>query len=354
MNSTKLYSCARDLYHFYKKTVIFSHARNMISAMGSEESDTDRLKQDLAIYVQSKSEAENALLDMWDRNNNMNLLMAEGVCFIRYLKGNGQKGIEIMPVKKQNLDLIRRNLEVEGDITQEQLREYASPVVVDTEALNAFTEECKREAQDVLKEYVKQSKPRNEKWTASVHSVERYIEKVLKITEKNKAKHECVHNFLDHKKAVTEMFEKADVFWEESDEILHKITRDDNYILVGKQKEKVIMTVYEKDFGFSKEINRNIIFMQLEEIKKARKDLEEAEQNCKAQVSVYNRHIERCDEELEIIQDKIRELKEEAENIKQDKKNMEYARESVKSHLKESNKAYDDEYYKIFRPYKVV
>lgn len=363
LDTNKLYTCAKELRSLYTEQMVLTNVSNTLKSLSDQKGiDYDSLEEHYQSNKQKINDVTSSLLTMWDGNHKLNTLMTDGMCFIRYCEQDGTRDVYMTSVVKNRLDIVKRHLNVEGDITKDTL-ESSFEVLVDWEAWDEFLQEVDKMSREKCKEYVSNSstmlsleeafnKEEEEEieeeiiqQEAGIHAVERYVERVLGITDPAAIKHESVHRFVEYKEKIENMYRGAEVLYETKGKVF-KIT-EDNVILVYKARDNKIMTLYKKDYGFTEEINRQIIFMQIDVIKNAESKMKDVERAYKKQMSVYYTEEEECKKEIEELQAKLDKANEKLNHVMRCKK-------SAKSMLEESENGYQEEYDKIFKYCKVV
>lgn len=362
LDTNKLYTCAKELRSLFTEQMILTNVSNTLTSLSNQEGiDYDLLDEHYLANKSKVGDVTASLLTMWDGNHKLNTLMTDGMCFIRYREQDGTRDVCMTSVVKDRLDIVKRHLNVEGDITKDTL-ESSFEVLVDWDTWDEFLQEIDKFSLERCKEYVSNSatmlsleetfnKEEEEEieeeiiQQAGIHAVERYVERVLGITESAVIKHESVHRFVEYKEKIETMYKEADVLYETRGKVF-KITKD-NVILVYKAKDNKIMTLYKKDYGFTEEINRQIIFMQIDVIKNEEAKLKDIESAYKKQISVYYDEEKECRKEIEELQAKLDKANEKLNRVLRCKK-------SARSMMEESENKYKEEYDKIFKSCKVV
>ncbi|WCS68456.1 hypothetical protein Goe16_00380 [Bacillus phage vB_BsuM-Goe16] len=358
LDTNKLYSCAKELRPLVTEEQAFTRARELLQDVPDQsEVRWDEFQEQAHRTKDKEHSLTTELLSLWDNNHRLNTLMTDGMCFIRYVMQGGVKGVLLTPVLKNRLDIVRRHLGIESDIPEDILQHNIEHVR-DWEAWGEYIEEINELTRQKCIEYTtgsalehfktlsqKEEPKEEEDVQAGIHAVERYIERVLGITEPSSIKHESVHRFVEYKEKIETMYRKADVLYEIKDKV-YKITKD-NIILAYKGNDNKIMTLYKKDYGFTKEINRKIIFMQLEVIKNEKAKLDDIDKAYRDQMAVYCKEEKQYKAEVEELQEKLDRANAKLSQVMRCKR-------SARSMMEESERKYQEEYNKVFKTCKVV
>ncbi len=157
MDTNKLYACAKELRSLFTEQMILTNVSNTLTSLSNQEGIDYNLLEEH--YLENKSkvgEVTASLLTMWDGNHKLNTLMTDGMCFIRYREQDGTRDVCMTSVVKDRLDIIKRHLNVEGDITKDTV-ESSFKVLVDWDTWDEYLQEIDKLSVDRCKEYVSNS-----------------------------------------------------------------------------------------------------------------------------------------------------------------------------------------------------
>jgi len=104
----------------------------------------------------------------------------------------------------------------------------------------------------------------------SSHSSKRWVQRIVNIPNEVEAEDYRRNHLKEVDCSIEEGFSKASKLWEGSDGISYWFDDNNLMYVVGNN---VIITLYEEDFGFTKGINKSIVLLQIEEIKKSYEEL---------------------------------------------------------------------------------
>jgi hypothetical protein len=116
----------------------------------------------------------------------------------------------------------------------------------------------------------------------SAHAGLRWVQRKLKVPVLQSEEYKKNHR-VEIESAILEAWNKAEKVWTGEDGIEYWIDDDNFAFIVGNG---TVITLYQEDFGFALHINRSIIDMQLEEVRKS------FESYHHAQVSKYHAPLE--------------------------------------------------------------
>lgn len=100
------------------------------------------------------------------------------------------------------------------------------------------------------------------KYNVTKHARERWIQRVVPTAGE------------DAESQIERAFEKAEYIGDEGDKSFY--INSDHWVFCIDSKKSTIVTVYEADYGFASDINRNIAESLLKKIRKAKDELEKA------------------------------------------------------------------------------
>lgn len=187
------------------------------------------------------------------------------------------------------------------------------------------------------KEYLKNAKE-NTEVSLSIHAMERWVQRVWGVPAKEvsgtiKGQEKQVEN------EILGCYSTAEVVWE-GDTELYKFGADNIMFVVSKASNKII-TLYEEDFGFAKEINRAITFLQLQELRKQYDALKVQRKDYESSIDVASRKIEVINEEIADLERRVQMKKDLKAVLLSTKKNLEDT-------MLESESRYNKEHSKLF------
>lgn len=145
---------------------------------------------------------------------------------------------------------------------------------------------------------------------ASYHAIERYVERILKV--KGKANIEAKIN--ESKKDIASVIEQwandACIIHREEDNV-YKFYDEKNIMIVLGEGNSVV-TLYEKNFGFAKNINKSILYLQLDVMNDAKLKLDEFvsreltnRANLRNDIELLEEEVDGLQIQIDLLQSKI-------------------------------------------------
>lgn len=222
---------------------------------------------------------------------------------VRYLSHHADACLMVVPLNQKDLPILQRDGRKEREL-QEQDIDILLPSCID----EAFVEFYKQTIDKKAKEYVYDhlgmeiADGQPDKITVSAHAGKRWVQRKLGIKGDVQAE-ECRRTHLKEiEEAVLEGFSKAELVWAGDDQIDYYFDDENIMYVVGNN---TIITLYEEDFGFTKEINRMIVYKQLEVLREAYKEVEEAERQCANNVQGIDEEVQAITDEIAVLESKI-------------------------------------------------
>lgn len=157
------------------------------------------------------------------------------------------------------------------------------------------------------------------------HFVERWVERVLDITDKN-TRDEYIRDNRDMIIAnANKTFEFATYLYKGQigDNISRNYYIKDNTVFVTNTGNDALITVYQVDLGFTDELNTTVRKGLIKEIVKLSAEKEEIEFQILTELEDKKQKLESFDDEIGILKEKIKNLESQKEFAKQEIKNIE-------------------------------
>jgi len=297
---------------------------------------------------------EDAMLGEMSQGSNLSKLTEDGWYAIRYLNNKSKYFLAVEPIKEDCIEHIER-----GRFDRELTRPFLDdmlPSIRNDEVLEKHKRQTAMRVEELLAEHaqvdivlVNVSDDESKGIRPSSHSRKRRAERKFSVDERFSEEYARGHRRQLDEDIMAE-FETAEHIWTDSKGIEFWFGADNTMFVIGENEAtincKAIVTLYESTFGFSKEINRTIVFQQIEVIKQKQEEHTQAMQEHHAQYDVLQLELDTTTDEIALLEAKIEELKAKEQEIvsKQD---------SLIKQLDVKRKEYDCEYNKLFKKWEV-
>ena len=285
---------------------------------------------------------------------------------IRYSDNSGSMHLVIEPLNEDDVDILRRDGRREGELTRRGLDELL-PACLDEVELEHYKVDVRRRAESMLPPVIEEQEdnpvpealdPIQEqesvleelegtgqpKVTVSSHACIRYIQRVLKIGTANEtiADNYRKSNLGSILAQILEGFSTAEQVWVEEapDGVFYYYFGDNNLMYVVGNNN--IITLYEEDFGFSKDINRMITLEQIGVLSKAKDELRRQEEDGKARVDALEQELMDLDQETEVLQAKM-------ELLESRKSTLSTSKVQINKETRMVQQVYYKEFNKLFK-----
>jgi hypothetical protein len=139
--------------------------------------------------------------------------------------------------------------------------------------------------------------------------------------------------------AILEAWNKAEKVWTGEDGIEYWIDDDNFAFIVGNG---TVITLYQEDFGFALHINRSIIDMQLEEVRKSFESYKEAEKE-------FDECSVRTEEEISVVESEIKVIQAHLELLTSRKSMLLSTKDQMTKALSLGRERYSSELNRLFR-----
>lgn len=282
--------------------------------------------------------------------------LEDGWHAIRYINKDADLMLKIDIIKPDDAYLLKRDARHERELSREQL-DTLLPSLIDEEALELYKQKLATRAAQLLYEYTgfeviavdmeevdNPNEPQPEITMASAHAGKRWVQRIMGIKSDAEAEEYRRTHVREVNEAVLEGYADAELVWEEkADDITYWFDNDNVMYVKGKQNGVPnIITLYEENFGFSKEINRMITFQQLEVLSKAKSNLVDAEFVVEVNKSQVEADVQAINDQIAVLESQIALLvAKRAERLN--------VREQSTKELKLAKDTYTAEFNKLFR-----
>lgn len=262
-------------------------------------------------YKKTCSDNSSRMLRAMPLSNN--IVQLDGSWYgIRYLNEKADTCLKIDILRKDDVKLIQRDGRYERELTRRDI-ESLLPGMLDDEALELYKQHLTQQARALaygqsgvligdMPEETELEEPMIEEEkpiVVSFHAGKRWAQRVIGIKNEQQAEDYYRKHMVEVNEAVLSAYGKAEKVWEDEDNITYWFDADNIMYVRGIQDGVTkVITLYEEDFGFTKEINRMIALKQLEVLASVRNGLREAE----AKVSETNARV---DYDVQTINDEI-------------------------------------------------
>lgn len=299
-----------------------------------------------------KSSLEAAMLTAMAQSTNIRKV-GDGWYIVRFLDNKNKFMLASEPLLEDGLDILIRG-RFDRELTRKALDELV-PSILNEEALNKYKTETAVMAEKYLSELTPLDivlvVPEGEGTAVrpSGHSLKRRAERKFNVDERHSDEYVRANREMLHNDVMAE-YSTAEHLWTDNIGIEFWFGADNTMFIVGENETtvncKAIVTLYEENFGFSKEINRNIVYQQIEVIKAKQKEYKEAvaEHMSEEQVMKHERSV--VTSEMEVLSAKMNELTAKLNEIG--------AKEQrIDKQLEVKRKEFDCEYNKLFKKWEL-
>jgi hypothetical protein len=312
------------------------------------------LKQEMKTKCHKNSET---LLKRMALGENL-VHMKESWYSIRHTNDKGDITLKQECLKAEDIYILRRDGRHERELNRIELDNFL-PAITNDEALELYKQSIRAEGHNLIRvhtgvsiesadsqdniEGVDQDKP----ITVSSHAGMRWVQRVNQYALKDEKKAEDYRRLHVNaiNEAVLDCFGLAEKVWQsDRDGITYWFNPNGNVMFVVGSNN--IITLYEEDFGFTKDMNRMIVREQLKVLELAHNALLQAEVDHKNSLSTVDDEIKGINNELALLEANMALL-----IAKRATLNAE--REQTNKEVKLARTKYDVEFDKLFKKWDV-
>jgi hypothetical protein len=241
-------------------------------------------------------------------NNNIQELK-DGWHAIRYIDGRSKLSLRLSIVHAHGLRRMQRDGRYEAELTAIDLGTLLEDYG-DSMAMEEYMEQCIRDAPELLKEHGITSDSQGDSdeqcediYVAGVskHAAKRWAQRVMGMSVIESDYYVRDH-YSELVKVVMAGYASAELVWTGLDKTEYWFDADNiMYVLTSG----TIVTLYEMDFGFNKDINRMITQNQLDVLRNSHRGIADAVRQADAQAIEINGELSTIDADINLLQSKI-------------------------------------------------
>lgn len=293
-----------------------NQAIRLAKTNGADEKDIKKLILNKQTIKDIRAVDDAKLLKLMPLGSNLYHLSG-GWYAIRYLNEKNDLALSHEILNPNDEHVLVRNGKVERELSRMEL-EILVPGCIDEVALELYKQTVSKEAHRHLHDYcniVIDQEPIDEPEdteevvgpmpiSVSSHAGMRCVQRKLGIGAGNEIVAEEYRrlNYREVEQIVLEGYERSEHVWTGDDGIEFSLDGDNFMYVKG---ENTIITMYEEDFGFSKEINRMITMEQLQVLAKARESLRQSEQEYEDANRDSDGQIKAIVDQMEILSNQL-------------------------------------------------
>lgn len=301
---------SKALSNDFKKKLIINKTEydsiNQAISLAKLHGADDKLIQPLHVIRQqlydSLTTSSNRVLKSMQLSTNV-LLIVDCWYGIRYSNDNGDLSLRIEILNAKDLPILQRDGRKERELTTNDVNTLI-PACLDEVDIGLYKQTISVRAKEYMSEHlglqIDEEKGVDKPLTVSSHAGKRYIQRVLGIGINNESIAEDYRR--EHLKEIEDAIFKgyagAERMWLDDEGIMYSMDEDNWMYVVGNSN---IITMYEEDFGFTKDINRMIAFQQREVLVKANLELANAEQDYRQLSNVTEIEVLEVEDNISVL-----------------------------------------------------
>lgn len=303
MSNTNILAIANETFNLHYRLSVLNTAVEMVKVEGIPTSKVKKLHQERSKVNKKINHNESQILSRMTLASNIQLTSREPWVFVRYQDDQSlDTKLCLMPVLDGCLSTLLIDGRESNQLTLMALNSL-KPLVLDAKAVNALEDQSVPEAIDELKalgcvldktlatnhktvvlmslvnepekkdeashETLPQPVSESVDLIVSAHSGKRWAQRVIGVADDTRAELYFRANAESIRKAILEAVAKAEKVWQDSADNIDYLLDENNiiYVIGHEQAIPTIITLYELEFGFTKEINRTITLAQIEVLK---------------------------------------------------------------------------------------
>jgi len=277
------------------------HEHPIVSELITEKFSVNKARQDLEAQI---------LQGMEDSSNLEHL--GEGWYAIRVRVDKSTLGLMVEPLVETELSLVEQD-ETTGRSKSRAEVESILPAIKNEPLLELYKVDIEERTREILHQHgVEVDDPeeigRINGVVWSSHARKRYAQRFLGISSESQADQYQRTHVHEIESDLYRIYERAEHVWSSSDGVEYHFEDENNIMFVVGRYNKVV-TLYEEDFGFTKDINRSIVYQQLEVISKARDELDEVREANVTSVQAIDDRTQEVNLQIDLVNAELDALK---------------------------------------------
>lgn len=307
------------------------------------EADIEDLIQTKQAYKEEYDSKVSKMLRLMQLNSN--LVRLRGSWYgIRYTDNKGNLKLQIEPLNDSDITILKRDGRRERELTRLNLDDLL-PGCIKEDEIEIYKQKVDSQARTLVSnitgEVLEGDTDDGGTMSVTVHAGIRYVQRVLGIGKNAESVASAYRskNLKEVETAVLKGVESASLMWVGEDGITYSF--DDNNIMYVVGRNSVV-TLYEEDFGFTKEINRMIVIQQMKVLRASHEVLVTAQENHQVIAQDIAQELQEVEDTIALLEAQVKEQVDKKASILSNIAQSD-------SKLKVANRSFDREFNKLFK-----
>lgn len=393
MANTNTLAIANETFNLHQRLTALQFAIDMAKEQGISTSKVKKLHQEKAKLTKKIDANEKQILARMTLSSNIQPTSKDSWVFVRYQDDVDQSldtKLKLLPIVPECLETVHVDCRESSPLTLTDLNGMV-PLVQDTKCLVAYesladvtalnelssmfpdkfnasgikrphwgrnhnsmlievVEVVEKEKEEGNEDITPHQAEENTAFTVSSHACIRRVQRMLGIPDERMAEAHFKANAQSIRADIVNAIQKADVLWQDKhlDEPIDYYIDADNVVYVVGHDRSIpnVITLYEAEYGFSKEINRTIVMEQVKVIGNMHEQWMETSATTNEERAKALDSMQLVDDEVELLrrQLKAKESEKRAIEAKLDEFNM---AEQV------AEQAFNKEHSKVFKKWRL-
>lgn len=338
-----MYELDEALSQLFMDTILdysaYCHAIKLAKERGMNDDDCKPLINAKSVTKQKMEDNNYKVLKKLPKNENV-VRIQDNWYGVRYLNDKGEALLKNDPLIEKDIYMIKLGDGRTRDLTRADV-DQLMPIMVDEQALEDRKEKIHFRACELLFETVGiEIIPNNDgaSLVVSAHAMERWGQRKLGLTKLQSVEYKR-NNYQQLQNDIIAGFQSADQIWVD-EEGYQYLFDEENILYIFK--DNIIVTLYEKDYGFTKDINRMITFEQC-------KVLGESWKHYNAIFEGYENQINLLEDKDSALAAQLRSLQSQVDFINSQRKVLLDQKAQEMSQLTAAYDIYQAEFAKLFK-----
>ncbi len=334
-----------------RKHDAISHAIKVARTNGCSDKDVKPLKLAKQEYKDAIAKNNEKILNAMSLSQNT-VQLEDSWYAVRYYDDKQDARLYIDLIT--DVSLLKRDERYERGLNRRDI-DTLMPALIDEVAIEVYKHQLETKSLDIIYDktgmHVEMDSKEAEKEVdieelpvnVSVHAGLRWVQRVIGIKPEAQAEEYRKSHIEEVNEAVLDGFGTAEHVWTDNDGITYWFDADNIMYVKGSHLGRpTIITLYEEEFGFTKDINRIITLKQLDVLAETRNDLTDAE-------AIANDKSLQIDADVQAINDEIASLSAQLELLSAKKTSLIADKDVNNKQARAIKERYNAEYNKLFK-----
>ena len=284
----------------------FSQAIKLAKEHGIDDRNIQKMVSNKNALKQVIVNGNSSILKKLESNATNVARIVPGWYAVRHIVDKGDFALKVDILLEKDVVLLQRDIKRQRDFAKLDL-EAIIPGYIDEVSLELYKVSLFKRARTIISENTGITIPdpeldENTTIRISNHAGKRWVQRVLGINNEIQAEEYRRLHVKEIQEDILQSFSTAQVVWEGEDNVQYHFGENNIMFVIGNN---AVITLYEEDFGFSKDINRSIVYQQVDILYALKESLEESSADCQSAIQQLDGEIVFVDSKISVLESEL-------------------------------------------------